>query len=49
LLLAFCLFLIPVILAQNEALRLASFDPAFNFEGLVVTAVLSFDPGLAAL
>ena len=41
------LFFIPLMRAQNDFLRLADFDPFFSFEGLVVTAVLSLEPGLA--
>jgi hypothetical protein len=43
------LFFIPFILAQNDLRLFAAFEPDFNFEGLVVTAVFNFDPGLAAL
>jgi len=34
-------FFIPDILAQKDFLLLADFEPGFNLEGLVVTAVLS--------
>jgi hypothetical protein len=40
----FCFF-IPDILAQNDLRLLAAFEPAFNSDGLVVTAVFSFEPG----
>jgi hypothetical protein len=43
------LFFIPDILAQNDLRLFAALDPFFNFDGLVVTAVFNFDPGLAAL
>jgi hypothetical protein len=43
------LFFIPFILAQNDFRRFAAFDPFFNLDGFVVTAVLSFDPGFDAL
>jgi len=39
----------PFILAQKLALRLAALDPFFNFDGFVVTAIESLDPGLAGL
>jgi hypothetical protein len=39
----------PFILAQKLFLRFAALEPAFNLDGLVVTAVFNFDPGLAAL
>jgi hypothetical protein len=42
-------FFIPDILLQNDLRLLAALLPFFNLEGLVVTAVLSLDPGLAAL
>jgi hypothetical protein len=42
-------FFIPDILEQNEALRLAALLPGFNFEGGVVTAVLSLLPGFSRL
>jgi len=38
----------PVILAQKDLRLLAAFEPAFSLDGLVVTAVFSFDPGFAA-
>jgi hypothetical protein len=38
----------PPILAQNDFRRLAGFDPGFSLDGFVVTAILSFEPGLAA-
>jgi hypothetical protein len=38
----------PPILAQNDLRRLAAFDPGFSLDGFVVTAILSFEPGLAA-
>jgi len=41
------LFFIPDILAQKDFLLFAAFDPGFNFEGLVVTAIDSLEPGLA--
>ena len=37
----------PVILAQNDFLRLADLLPGFNFEGGVVTASDSVEPGFA--
>jgi hypothetical protein len=43
------LFFIPDIRAQKLFLRFAALEPAFNFDGLVVTAVFNFDPGFAAL
>jgi hypothetical protein len=43
------LFFIPFILAQKLFLLLAALDPAFNFDGLVVTAVFNLEPGLALL
>jgi hypothetical protein len=43
------LFFMPFILAQNDFLLLADFDPGFNLLGLVVTAIDNFDPGFAAL
>ena len=43
------LFFIPFILEQNEDLRLASLDPFLILEGLVVTAVLSLEPGFSLL
>jgi hypothetical protein len=42
------LFFMPDILAQKLFLRFAALDPAFNFDGLVVTAVFNLEPGLAA-
>jgi hypothetical protein len=42
-------FFIPDILLQKEALRFAGLLPGLSLEGLVVTAFLSFEPGLAAL
>lgn len=38
---------IPCILAQKDFLRLADLLPGFNFEGGVVTASESVDPGFA--
>jgi hypothetical protein len=43
------LLFIPFILAQNDFLLLADFEPGFNLLGLVVTAIDNLDPGLAAL
>jgi hypothetical protein len=43
------LFFIPDILAQKLLRLLADLLPGFSLDGLVVTAVLSLDPGLAAL
>jgi hypothetical protein len=43
------LFFMPFILAQKLFLLLAALEPAFNLDGLVVTAIDNFDPGLAAL
>jgi hypothetical protein len=43
------LLFIPFILAQNDFLLLADFEPGFNLLGLVVTAIDNFDPGFAAL
>jgi hypothetical protein len=42
-------FFIPDILLQNDLRLPAALLPGFNLEGLVVTAVLSLLPGLAAL
>jgi hypothetical protein len=39
----------PFILEQKLALRFAGSLPAFNLEGGVVTAILSFEDGLAFL
>ena len=39
---------IPFILEQNDFLLFDALDPFFNLDGLVVTAVLSLDPGFAA-
>jgi len=38
----------PSIRAQKDLRRFAALDPFFNLDGLVVTAVLSLEPGLAA-
>ena len=38
----------PPILAQNDLRRLAAADPGLSFDGFVVTAILSLDPGFAA-
>lgn len=38
---------IPVILAQNLFLRFAFFEFGSSFDGLVVTAIESFDPGFS--
>jgi hypothetical protein len=38
----------PPILEQKFLRRLAGFDPGFSLDGFVVTAILSFEPGLAA-
>jgi hypothetical protein len=43
------LFFIPDILAQNDLRLLAALLPFLSLEGLVVTAVFSLLPGLAAL
>jgi hypothetical protein len=43
------LFFMPFILAQKLFLLLAALEPFFNLDGLVVTAIDNFDPGLAAL
>jgi hypothetical protein len=40
-------FFIPPILAQNDFLLLAALLPAFNLDGLVVTAVCNFEPGFS--
>ena len=37
----------PFMREQNDLRRLAFFEPGFNFEGFVVTAVCSLEPGLA--
>jgi hypothetical protein len=42
-------FFMPFIRAQKLFLLLAAFDPFFNFDGLVVTAIESLEPGFAAL
>jgi hypothetical protein len=39
----------PFILAQKLFLRLAALEPFFNLDGLVVTAMLNLEPGLAFL
>ena len=39
--------LTPPILAQKLLRRLAAFDPGLSFEGLVVTAICSLDPGFS--
>jgi hypothetical protein len=41
-------FFIPVILAQKDLRLFAALEPFFNFDGFVVTAIDSLDPGLAA-
>ena len=41
-------FFMPPIRAQNDLRRLADLEPFFNLDGLVVTAVFSSEPGLAA-
>ena len=41
-------FFIPFIREQKDFLLFADLDPLFNFDGFVVTAVLSFEPGFAA-
>jgi hypothetical protein len=43
------LLFMPFILAQNDFLLLADFDPGFNLLGLVVTAIDNLEPGFAAL
>ena len=40
-------FFIPPIRAQNDLRRFAAFDPGFNLDGFVVTAIESFDPGFS--
>ncbi len=40
-------FFMPDILAQKLLRRLAALEPFFSLDGLVVTAVWSFDPGFA--
>jgi hypothetical protein len=40
-------FFMPPILAQNDLRRLAAFEPGFNFDGFVVTAIESFEPGFS--
>jgi hypothetical protein len=42
------LFFIPDILAQNDLRLFAAFDPGFNFDGFVVTAIDNFEPGCSA-
>jgi hypothetical protein len=42
-------FFMPFILAQKDFLLLAALEPFFSLDGLVVTAVLNLDPGLALL
>jgi hypothetical protein len=42
-------FFIPDILLQKDLRLLAALLPGLSLEGLVVTAVLSLDPGLAFL
>jgi hypothetical protein len=37
----------PHILEQNDFCRLAAFEPFFNFDGFVVTAICSFEPGFS--
>jgi hypothetical protein len=39
----------PLMRAQNDFRRFAALLSGSNFEGGVVTAIESFDPGLAAL
>jgi len=43
------LFFIPFILEQKDLRRFASFEPFLSLEGLVVTAVLSLEPGFSLL
>jgi hypothetical protein len=38
----------PLILAQNDLRLFAAFEPAFNFDGGVVTAIDSLEPGFSA-
>ena len=38
----------PLILAQNDLRRFAAVDPGFSFDGFVVTAILSLEPGFCA-
>jgi hypothetical protein len=38
----------PLILAQNDFLLFAAFEPAFSLLGFVVTAIDNFEPGFSA-
>jgi hypothetical protein len=38
---------IPFMRLQKDFLLFAAFDPGFNFDGLVVTAMESFEPGFS--
>ena len=40
-------FFIPLILAQNDLRRLAALESGSSFDGFVVTAIDSFEPGFS--